>query len=936
MIRSTKWVLFYFIVLFLAAGCTKLSPELGFGKLSSSEDSLTLGSTSLVINSKNFASKITLAGKCELNTKILLSVKESFLLICENYRFSKELTAADFDDGETFVRIDALDDADNKIASRAIRIIKDTLVPAATISGPASISIGVNSILLYGSCSENDREVKIFETLTGNTISANCLNNLWDYSYDITAYPLASEFNFYAAHADSAFNEFTTTSLVVDRFILGTFSIEGVAIAGTPGYGNLVKNTSGSISISWSVSAGASTYDLKLERIEGAALPPALLCSFPGIASTAKVINLANECSMTPGQEIKITVTAWDSSLVNSISANYTFNTKAPAKLKADSRTLYINSSFTGDVEPTNIAFSSIIEDPNSTGPFTVSLAGPSGLDSQLVIDNSMGQKLTVSPTRGLAATSGVFNFNISITDENGITSGSLPLRVIIVFPFSWAGFVDNNFNDKSNWCGVADLKLGCRGQTANVDASSRIIIDDLCMFPSASPTALNCSPTLSENTGVKTFYMRSKNFFQNAHSLTVGSATDSEATFQMTGGNFNDQTSSGDVTFYRTFFVGGGRFTAPMGSNVFINTKMSPNGSKSFEVKNKAFYDHNQSNLNLVDDAGAGETMSQLIVTPMDFELKSLTINSNGGHWKIVSDNLILTGDLNLIGTQDIFGNRPRLNAFNTDSKILLQGNLNCEGAFQGGTLPIHIESAVTYKSIYAGCKFPPIVLSHANALATEDQSSTETIVMQGLQVKSGNFVAPQKIVFRTYGLESNSEVVNTASGFDHNNGEIVFENSENSKNYKIKLGSTNHLTFTNPNSFTAFYDIQNDLTANILSFEAAPAVPLRGSSRALTANKIDFGAPLVNDPFRISKIIAKIGGNAEIRVTTPSKVNLPNLEIQQSTFLTGSPIFDFSGTTLILGNSNLSVPGGSNLLYFNKTGTGSIIGGGTSQGGY
>lgn len=921
-------VYFFILIVLLNVSCTKLSPELGFRNLNLSEESLTLETNSFAINAQTASSTVQLKGSCETNTHLQLKVSgKEYSFKCEDLKYSKEILASLLVEGENLVVLTAYDDAENKIGSKELKLIKDTGVPTVTLTGPTNISGVAPSISLSGTCSEEGLEIRIVESIFAKGGSARCENNSWSYSHDISNQNSGSEFIFKATHSDSVGNEIVSLEHIVSRAVLGDFTITGVNTDGSANYKALLKTISGPLHIGWSTSSGAQSYKITLQKSGTNGFTD--ICSRDNISSTFTDLNLSTNCSVTYGDSLRIIVDAKDMDGIARLQRQFLFRVKSPASINADSQILYISNEGVGETVP----YSSIIDDTDSTGPFSISIVSYDGLtSSEMIPVNSPSSLLAFNPG---TTTSGIFNTLIRITDENGIVSGDLPLKIAVTSAYSWAGLIDNDFNNKANWCGTVTLKGGCKGDATFAPMStSSIVIDNLCTRPTSTSTSSSCAPILTLATTVKSFFMKDKTFLQNSNSLNIGLSTSTDSFFRMTGGSFNMSTSTGDITVNRSFLIEGGLFTAPSASILTLNTQTAVDDSFTFKVTNNSFFDHNNGTVILVNTQG--QQLRHGIQLPDGFRLKNLTINSAGGIWKINSPSLIIEGDLTLSGSKYASAFYPYLNGTaNSSSVIKLRGNLNCDGPFGGGDLPIYIESGnALYKSTVAGCKFPPIKITSSSYRISEHTSSSQNIVLQSLNLSGGGtFFAPfsRSVIFRTKDLDDTNSIADLGNGFDPNGSTVIFEGADASstKNYKITLGTMESVKFIGAtNSANSFYDLQNDFMTNNLYLEGVFAARLRGAGRTISANHITMVTGLTPDANILSKIkLLPTTPSSIISVTTGARIYIPHFEIGQNAIMHGSSNFDFTGTTFDLNSYDLTIQSGT-LQYRSKTGTGNIIG--------
>lgn len=934
---SGKTFYLYLTILIFSSGCTKMSPELGFGFLNSSDESLTLESNISTINSASINSVIELKGLCENNTNLTLTAPSNFEFKCENLSYSKEIPAGVFIEGENFISVEAYDNSKNKIATKKIRIFRDTVAPTITLVSPSNILGTDPSVDLSGTCSENGLPVIIDEVTSNSRLSTQCLNGMWSQSFLLPAGYSGASLIFTASQTDEANNTTQTNSQTVTRNVLSSFTISGVRNSAAGTYSNLLKKLTGDLIIGWSSATGASSYDVYVLRNYPSS--PTVVCSQSGISGTSIVLALQTTCNLIHSESLHIKVVAWDSLHSASSTEYFSFSTKVPATVRDDAKILYFNASPDNTVAPFVVNYADLVYDEHSSGPFTITITDSAGLNSIIAVDNSSaGQTLTVSPT---TTVSGIFPVKIQITDENLITSPVVTVQIAIVYPYSWTGRVSADFSDKQNWCGTASLKTGCPGASDVPNYTNRVFIDNLCEAPLAAlpvSYAPHCMATLTANTTVRSLHLKAASFSQNDFVFSAGSLNDSLSYFKMSGGVFNDGNVSGDLNIFKLFQIEGGLFNAPKNSTIILNTKNANANSEVFKVTSPTYYVHNNSTLVLEDPVGQG--LNQFITVPSGFELYNFSIASIGGYWAIKSLNLIVSGNLTLAGAK--YGSyAPLLNSGITNGKISLGGHLYCTGDFGGGNLPVYIVgNSAKYKSIYSGCKFPQVKVDSASVNMAEDSSSTQDSIFQSLAITDGTFRAPspeRNLIISSTNLDNNTVVADLNNGgFAHNNGKLIFQTADDSKNYKINLPTLNSVKFDNSLGKTSFYDIQNSFSVDIFHLSGASNVPLRGQGIAVTSNRLIFDVGLVADPYRVPYFVQQ-GFLSSVEVNTAGPLNILNLEMKGAIGFSGtSTDFDFSGTNFLLTTNDVVLNTGQQLKFYSKTGSYNFTGLGTASSGY
>lgn len=935
MLDTFKKILFLLLAVSITS-CTKLREKFGFGKLDSSADSLTLESNIAVLNIASKESAIILKGICETNMNLQLQAVAMHSFKCENESYSLSLAPETLVEGENLISIESRDNASNLMDRKEIKILKDTSAPTVTIDVTVSnLMAALSSIPLSGTCSEIGKEVQIIDSISNNQTFVSCSSqNTWTLSYSIND-PMQVNFNFTAQQKDEALNATVSSPFAANKTILGAFTINGVSNTNS-GYSGLLRNVAGSIYISWSASTGASKYNITIQRETLGVRSN--ICQFLEITGTSLEKVISTNCpGMNQGQNFFLVVEAVDSTYTHTSIQEYSFRTKLAPSLQTDANILYVNSDLSAtSPAPTAIPYSSIATSPDSSGPFSITVTDFGGLDiNQITTGNaSETQSLSVLP---LAKVSGIFTLFITISDEDGVTSASIPLRLAIVYPYSWAGLIDNNFNNAANFCGIAALKTGCAGQMTALGLNTPLMVDNLCTKPQRTSTITNCAPELSAELTIRSLYFKTGSFNQKTHNLIVGSIDDTSTYFKMTDGTFNQASSTGEFTAFKTLEITGGVFTAGLNSKVTLNTRRSIGGSESFKIANISNYIHNGSTLYLLDPNGL-DGAGQLLDTPTDFHINHLVIDSDAGAWRIKSNNLILDGNLILGGRKDTLNRYPQLHAVGTSSKMTVNGNISCVGEFNGGDLTINMASATgKYSSTYAGCKMPLLKLTSSIASLSEAADSTMDLILTGLVITSGTFTAPntsassRKLIFRTTNHVNDASVVDLSTGFNPNNGEVVFETADSNKNYKIKLGTMNQTTFSNLSLLSAFYDIQNDFSSTYFKLTGPNLIPLRGLTRTVQTQSLSLGTGLVPDASVLTKIKALPGITTAIYISTTQIISVSRIEITQSMSFTGSSTINFNNTIFDLNTFNLVIDISKTFSYLSSTGTGQVTGPGS-----
>lgn len=933
---------------FLLNACTPANPQFGFDFSSEKvASSLNLKTDVEVLNISNNA-KVNVYGSCDNKSTFKLTQPIELELKCDGGGFSQSLDLSTINDGSVLIKVDEKN-VFGDLISQQKTLIKDMLAPLVSIAQPANLGAGTTTINLSGSCSEEGVDVVVSESATGNGQSVSCVSSTWNMVFNLGSDMGINSFLFKAKQTDKGLNTTQVATAAVSRTVIGDYSISGVSITNAGPYTLLLKGSFNSFWVKWTAAVNVTNFDLFLYQLNGVTSQYDILkCSRTSLSGSSSDVILTG-CNLVAGENYQVKMTATNT-LTQQVIRTLNFATKALPRLRLDAKRLFVESGF-DVVGATNIPYSEFIDSyDNSDGPFTVTFTNISAGVASYIYNDNANQKVVVSPS---SRVSGVFSFNIQITDAFSNTSILDSGNLILAMPFSWVGLIDNDFNKAGNWCGSVSLHTGCQGSVTAPSFNAKVMIDDLCEKPVANSSTLNCSPVLSANAYVHSFFMKNKNFDQNGFNLTVGDVTAptagdfgrSVSFFKQTGGQFNSASPSscGNLFLLNRFYQEGGVFYAPYASDFTLSSMETNIGTNVAVIANKNNFFHNNGRMIMIDPQGGSGSI--WFDAPAGTELNNVKFATDGSIWAIRSDNLIINGDLEFGGTLYMGTYYAKLVQYSVTNKITLKGNLKCTGVNKGGNLPIYIDSNTnsTYSVTHSDCKFPAVYLANSNSYLKEDASSVFDTIFERLVISAGNnFRAPavsRKLIINTEFSDTSTYAFSNSGVFDANNGTLEFQNlGDGTKEFILNFNSTlNKVNFVNNSTTGHFYRLDSDLGVKELTFSGSHSVNLRGYLRTVFADDVTFNKGLTSDPNSLSRIALSSVGNYSLVVNTGDRINIVNFAIGRNISLAGSSfIADFSGATIDINSYYLNVSFGYTLKYNSLIyTTGSFSGSGSANAG-
>lgn len=941
-----KISVFWLWILFLVNGCTPASPVFDFDfskeKLSSS---FKIKSDVSFLNIEN-KSKMNISGTCDASSSAKFRITTPLVLDleCLNGQFSKNLDLSEVADGLIEISVESKYIFGDTFVEK-LMIQKDTQGPTLSLLTPGSMASNQPNLALAGLCSETNEKVFVSELISGISQDTVCTSGTWSLVFNLSSRLAQNLFQFKVRHNDRAGNFKEEISGQVTRLTIGNFDINGVSKASGPSSSARLNESFNSFFLNWTAATNVDHFEILINEYNTtSALYDILMCREGSILGS-NVEHHLTTCSLSMAKSYQATLIATDASGFT-VSKSFNFQTKEPPKLKTGASKLYIMSSFDNPMA-TQIDYSSIIDDVPEGAPFTVT---PVSISTPISINgvhelNDISQKIIMRPGNYPDGNlSGIFSATYKFTDQFNNESGIYTIQYHIVMPYSWAGMVDNDFNNRYNWCGSVGLFTGCQGANLPPSFSTKIMIDNLCTSPTASWLGPNnCSPQLTAPSQVHSFYLKDNFFDQSGHAFTVGNISGpdggdlarSKSFFKQTGGQFNLNISTGRLEVTFKYELLGGVFYAPLGSDFILNSQDNPHLSTIAKIIDKNNFFHNSGTLVFADPNGASGVYT-IFDAPDGLELNNLRMDTDGGSWKLKSDNLVVTGILDLAG-RDFGGSFPQLDFYSLNSKITLAGDLHCSGQSRGWTIPVHIDDTLShYRVTHSDCQMPPLYLD-GTAKLTEDLFSTNNLQLQSLRIAAGAmFTAPdqsvrtKKLIFNTQKMPTLSYALKVQGIFNHNMATIEFQNnSSSSAVYRISSAQPfSKLMFTNNLGMISAYKVESNLVASILEFSGANPVNLQSSAVSIQADSFILDKGLTQHANELDRVVMSALGSGDIAVNTADRINIKNLELRRNVGVSGtSTSVDFSGVILDLNSFDLQLNSQS-FLYDSKTGGGSIQG--------
>ncbi len=941
-----KVLVFWLCILLFIIGCTPVSPVFDFDfskeKLSSA---IKIKSDVSFLNIEN-KGKMNLSGTCDASSSAKLKITSPLILDleCLNGQFSKNLDFSEVADGIIEISVESKYAFGDTFVEKLI-IQKDTQSPTVSFNTPGSIATNQPNLALTGLCSEMNEKVSVSELVSGIFHETVCNSGTWSLIFDLSSRLSQNLFQFMVKHSDRAGNFKEESSGQVTRLTIGNFDINGVSKTSGPSSSTKLNESFNSFYLKWTAAANVDHFEIFINEYNSQTSLYDILKCREGSILGSDVEHHLTTCSLAMAKFYQATLIATDA-VGSTVSKSFNFVTKEPPRLKTGVSKIYIMSSFDSPM-PTQIDYSSIIDDDIEGAPFTVtpvSLSSPISSNGVHVL-NDLSQKIIMTPQNYLDGNlSGIFSATYKFTDQFNNESGIYTIQYHIVMPYSWAGMVDNDFNNQLNWCGSVELFTGCLGAISPPSFSTKIMIDNLCMSPTASwQGPNNCSPQLTSPGRVHSFYLKDNLFDQSGYDFFVGNINGpstgdlarTKSFFKQTGGQFNLNISTGTLEITFKYEQLGGTFYAPYLSNFILNSKDNPHDSTIAKISDKNNYFHNNGNLVFADPDGALGVYT-IFDAPDGLELNNLRMDTDGGSWKLKSDNLVVNGILDL-GGRDFSGSFPQLDSYSDTSKITLAGDLHCTGQSRGWTVPIHIENAgLHYKVTHPDCQLPPLYLK-GTAELSEDLLSINDLKLQSLQIAPGatftapsQYPVPKKLIFNTQKLPALSYALKVNGAFDHNRATVEFQNNSNSTSiYRILTSQPfSKLLFTNDLGMSSAYKLVSNLTTSILEISGANPVNLQSLVVSIQTESFILSKGLTPHANELDRVVMSASGNGNIVVNTAERINIKNLELMRNVDVVGtSSSVDFSGVKLDLNSFDLLLNSQS-FLYESKTGGGSIQG--------
>jgi hypothetical protein len=378
-----------------------------------------------------------------------------------------------------------------------------------------------------------------------------------------------------------AISVFTATIINDD---LGTFSISGVTgAADTVDDAFLVGGVLPKIS--WSTSAGATSYDIKIFASNGTTE----VCSVQSTASTT--IDLTT-CTLSIGQTYKASVNAVLSSLSQPASNSlYSFyvNTAPVANNDGPIRIMRSTANVTLQVITASDSSSrGTVADTDADIGDTLSIASTTQGSAGGVVTNGSTTVTYAPPSPNF---SGVDTFSYTISDSRGVTA-SATVTIHVMDAFTWTGKVSSAWATSGNWCGSINASNQCVGAgppTAAGTATHVAIFDGTC-----SATGHSCDADIS--TSVSIYGATLASTYTGTLRTLAGSSFTLTTTYTQNGGSFDGTTAT--LLNFVNFSLNGGSFKSTS-NELRVRTTFSVTNSPTFNANSGLFHFYEPNNWN-------------------------------------------------------------------------------------------------------------------------------------------------------------------------------------------------------------------------------------------------------------------------------------------------------------------------------------------------
>ncbi len=428
----------------------------------------------------------------------------------------------------------------------------------------------------------------------------------------------------------------TTFTLTITNDDLGAFAIAGItgasdAVADAFLVGGLTPI------VSWSASAGATDYVIKILAADGVTV----VCAQQ--ITTLLTYNFST-CNLTMGQTYKALVQSRLGALVSSASNSlYSFYVNSPPIANNDGpvRIMKGSSAVTLNVVSASDSSSrSTVADSDPDAGDTVTITAVSqGTSGGLVTFTASTATYTPS-----ASFTGVETFTYTLTDSHGASAGAT-VTMNVMDTYTWTGKVSSAWGTSGNWCGTIASNQ-CQGLTGvpNQIANSnhKATFDGTCTFGTHT-----CNSDISS--AISTYSLNlNLGYTGLVRVLGSGSLTLGQS-FSEAAGQFDGTTAAISLP---DFTLSGGTFTS-------TSNTMTVTGN--FAISNTPTFNANNGNVYFYKNNSYAPT----------------TLNSGNILFYSLTSNRSYSSQINITGTTKI------------------AGALNCNdsstgGGFYGGTIEL------------------------------------------------------------------------------------------------------------------------------------------------------------------------------------------------------------------------------------------------------
>lgn len=605
--------------------------------------------------------------------------------------------------------------------------------------------------------------------------------------------------------ATAAGNTVHTLTVLDDD--LTAFAISGVRSAGgldvtTDAY----LNFEAAPRFLWATSTGATSYDVTVYENDGTTVKCAL-------QNTAATTYDPTACSLTAGDSYKLKVTAKNvnNNTLDASNSLYTFVYNRSPVISATRGTWKFNPG-------TGRTFNVISDDTA-----TVAVDPATDADTDVIDILSVGtpthgtvtflsQSITYTPTAGY---DGSDSFTVTIKDTRG-GSATTTVSVTSISQFHWTGFVgagaSTNVSDTKNWCGTITGSPGDCNNAGAVPGSGDVAVFDA--------NCVQCDVTV--NIGVSVAGIDIKSGYtgtitqSSGQNIVVGSSG-----FSMAGGTFlgsTDPATAITVNLANFRILSGASFTSTSGT-LTLHSNTATTVSRAYDFLGTFIHNSGTVSFTGYNTSGSASTTTMGLIdaaTTVDFYNLAVNYYNSTVNTVPTAHHLKITnGD-----TIRIANNLTMTSGGITDGNIELSGNLiaNCSAVTSCASQPTNTLPATlnwvgntnttyTTTGAYSTPFVPIFIINKTASNRTVSSANNSTIRISGLDIQSGEFIAPTAELLIGYDMNSTTGNSSTMlhlgalGAFTHNSGTVTLRTDKSTGS--SSSGTSVSSTFTNPITF-------------------------------------------------------------------------------------------------------------------------------------